>query len=303
MNRVSLFLSAAALAFLTACGGGGSSGGSNTASSSSAPVNGSTSSQASSIQSVSSSSAQGTQSSSSSLTAQASTLAAAGMLVDSEFISGMLGIANAFSNTGFASNLRAAQTIPCQSGTMNYDITTGGPNITFNQCVNDGTTINGTMSSSNFNASANGYSGTYTFSNFTIDDTETHTFMNLSMQTNVQLSGTTLTSYDVTMNGRMEATEEGQMSRLTFTDYRAVMTNNSVSISGTFELYRDPEVCNANGTYTITTVTPITYNTNGEVTGGALNINGTVYTFNANQTVTVNGQTYDLEELESTCSA
>ncbi len=285
MTKLALIFGAFALVFFTACGGGGGGGGSTASSSS----GGSTSSSGSS----------GT---------DTSTIAAAGMLLDPTFAQGLVDALGGLSDIGTAPQLRsetrAAYNVDCQGGgTVAFASSSSTSfTLTFNQCVSGGSTINGKMTMSNATTSGTNITGTYQFVNLTADYGGTSTYMNATVQISAQMSGGTLTSYDMTLTGTIESTSNNETSSVTFTNYHTTMTNsNSISINGKVTVNNNPEVCNSNGTYTITTVTPITYNNQGDITGGQLTINGDTYTFNSNGTVTVNGQTYDLDELEASC--
>lgn len=281
MKAFYLFFTTLVLVIFTACGGGSSSG-------------------------------NDTQSQTSSQTASNSSIASAGSAPAKTVKS--LAAASTFLNqsttTGILNSLSSLQTIAspsaqlrviplntCTSGSASLDYSATSIIIIFNQCVTSDSTMNGTMSV----ADAMTSTPSYTFTNFTIVTPENTVFLNATITASTTLSGSTIESYDVTMTGEMTVTEGSSVNRIIFTSYHANSHGNTTRIDGTIEIDNTPEVCNSNGTYVVSTITPITYDNSNNITGGAININGDVYTFHDDGTVSVNGETYRLDELESTC--
>jgi len=142
-----------------------------------------------------------------------------------------------------------------------------------------------------------------TFTNFTMNDGTTESYMNMTMNASTTVSGSGLSGYDITINGTMKKTESGASKEISFSNYHAQMSNNAASINGTITINNTPDICGSNGTYAISTTTPLTYDSSGEITGGTLVINGNTYTFNGDGTVTVNGtDTVNIEDLQA-CEA
>jgi hypothetical protein len=287
MKAFYLALSVAILVVFTACGGGGGSSNTDTPSS--------TASQTSSQTGSNSSVAPASSASSKTL----KSLAAANgflsqdttkSLIDS--LSILQGIASG------APKLRSPVALNiCTSGSASFDYTASAITIIFNQCAVETSTMNGTMVISNTASTT----PTYTFTNYTMVTDEGTIYLNATISASTTFSGSTVVSYDVTITGEMTVTEGSTVNRIVFTNYHAYAEDNAMTVNGTIEIDNDPEVCNSNGTYVVSTLSPITYDTNGNITGGSININGDVYTFHADGTVSVNGETYNLDELESSC--
>ena len=140
--------------------------------------------------------------------------------------------------------------------------------------------------------------GTIVFSNFSIDDGETYTFLNATM------IPTAVSTFSI--NGTLEVTEGDALMRVVFDKYTYMSSGNHFTVNGGISIQAQPDLCGANGDYTITTTVPLTVNANGYVSGTievAEGGNTTVTVFNGDGTATINGQTYDLSELEDTCVA
>ncbi len=272
MRKSILAFSFIALVFFTACGGGGGS-----SNDTSAP------------------------------TEASSNIAVAAMMLDPSLAQGLVSSMRTLSDIGLSarqSPTRATDPIDCQGGgtvTLELSSLTSFSSI-FDHCVNGSSTLNGTMTMSNVSSSVSSVSGTFEFSNLTVVSGGASTYMDATIQMSAQISGETLSSYDITVNGTIESTAGSYISRETFSNYQMTMIDNAVSIDGTVTLSNTPEVCNTNGTYTIVTVTPITFDEEGNITGGQLTLNGNTYTFNDDKTVTYNNETYNLDALESSCS-
>jgi hypothetical protein len=306
MKAFYLILATVALVVFTACGG--SSGSNNdTSSSSQASTQSSEAAQSSSEAGSSSSTAQ-----SSSEAASSSSIASAGsapaktlksLAAASTFLSQSTttGLVDSLSSlqgiTSGAAQLRAIPLNSCTSGSASLDYSATSITIIFDQCATGTSTMNGTMSVANATATT----PSYTFTNFTMVTPENTVFFNATITASTNLSGSTLVSYDVTITGEMTVTEGSTVKRIVFTNYHANSQGNATSVNGTIEIDNTPELCNSNGTYVVSTVTPITYDNSGNITGGAINIDGDVYTFHADGTVSVNGETYRLDELQQTC--
>jgi len=281
MKAFYLFFTALVLVVFTACGGGSSSGNDTQSQTSSQTASNS------SIASAGSAPAKTVKS-----------LAAASTFLSQSTTTGILNSLSSLQTIASPSaQLRAIPLNTCTSGSASLDYSATSIIIIFNQCVTSGSTMNGTMSV----ADAMTSTPSYTFTNFTIVTPENTVFLNATITASTTLSGSTIESYDVTMTGEMTATEGSRVNRIIFTSYHANSQGNTTRVDGTIEIDNTPEVCNSNGIYVVSTVTPITYDNSGNITGGAINISGDVYTFHNDGTVSVNGETYSLDELESTC--
>lgn len=271
---------------LIGCGGGSSGGGS-----------------AASSQPTASSVSSGGSSSSTGVSSATKTLSAANALIVGGITEDMLGILNTTQPAGAALRSAAARTVvQCESGSMNIQPGTTSTSMTFNQCMNGGTTLNGSMTATNLSSSGNSTSGTYTFNAFTVTDGSTTTYLNATYTATVSYSGATLNSYDVSLNGTFEISKDGATQRYVFTNYEASVNSNQLTVNGTVSIQNDPNVCEANGDYTVQTIAPITVDVNGNVIGGTIKVNGDTIVYNSDGTATVNGQTVSLSELD-TCTA
>lgn len=307
MNRVSLFVGAAALTLMTACGGGGG-GGSNTPTSSSAASEASSTavsqssvssvaSSASSVSSVASSissAASSTSANSATLTKAKKDLAAFGAF---DMLSAMGSVTTAAG--GAAPSLRidySAYVCP-NGGTA--DISANG--MSYSNCVNGNIKQNGSITYTNVSATATSVSGTYKFNNYMVEVGDESSLMNATIALTATLSNYALSSYDATINGSFEYEEPGHTAQVTLSNYKVKFTNNTFTLSGTVTVNNNPDPCGTNGTYTFQTISPLTYGVDGRINGGTLRVGNTDYKFNSNGTVTVDGQTYTLEELENSC--
>lgn len=269
---------AAAMLLFVGCGGGSSSdngsGGNGTASSSAS--------------SVSSSSSVGSSSSVAGTVPKA--LAAAQAMIVGGFAESMLNATNAGGVAGAPSRSAARTDVSsyvCPNG-GSADIT--GTTLTFSNCQSEGITLNGSMTSD--------ASGTTTFSEFSSDDGSSYTYIDATMSTNGTASST---AYDISINGTFEHTENGETERIVFTNYHATRNGDSFTVDGTVSIQNDPDVCDANGDYVIQTVVPLTINASGYVSG-TIKVNGDTIVYNGDGTATINGETYELDGLDS-CSA
>jgi len=286
MKAFYLFFTALVLVIFTACGGGSSSSGDTQSSSSSTQISSQTGS-SSSIASAGSAPAKTLKS-----------LAAASTFLSQSTTASLVGSLSSLQNIASGSaQLRAVALNTCTSGSASLDYSATSITITFNQCATGTSTVNGTMNVVN----ATTTTPSYTFTNFTMTTPENTVFFNATITAATNLSESALESYDMTITGEMTVTKGSTVNRIVFTNYHASAQSNATRVDGTIEIDNTPEVCNSNGTYVIETVTPITYDNSGNITGGALTINGDVYTFHADGTVSVNAETYSLDELQSTC--
>lgn len=153
------------------------------------------------------------------------------------------------------------------------------------------------------------YNGNVNVQNMTNSNTFSLTYADFSMLAAV--SGDTITT---TTNGTINLTsvEDGQTytGSMIYTDLVLTGTSNgittSMSISGQVAISYTPDHC-GEGTFVFTTTIPLTFNSDGDITAGEINIsiNGAppIYVvYNANGTVTVDGiHTYDSYVLENSC--
>ena len=201
-----------------------------------------------------------------------------------------------------APQLRVSQNIPCEGGgTIGVGAGVSSATMTFNNCTQAGVTKNGSISISSiqYNATYTSFSASYSFNDLTVTDGTRMTYLNMTGTASTTLSNNTMASYDATLSGRIEITEGSQLYRFDLSNYHCQMNNNAFTINGTIAISNDPDLCGANGTYTVTTSTPITVDGNGNVTGGVLVINGKTYTYNSNGTVTVDGKTVSQSDLQA----
>ncbi len=318
MNRFTMFVGASALALLTACGGGSDSDGGKDSSSS---VPSSQASSASSIQSSVASSQSSVQSSiASSVSSSASSvLSSAGGSTSSVPASsatftkakkdlaafgafdfqGALGSAAAIAS-GSAPKLRTdISAYVCPNGGT-ADASANG--MTYKNCVNGTMKTNGSVTYSNVTASETSVSGTYKFNNYMVEIEDESTLMNLTIKLSANLSSYQVISYDATIDGSAEVERPGHSDKVTLNNYKVHVANNAYTISGSVTVNSNPDTCGANGTYTYKTISPLTYGSDFRINGGTLQVGSTSYVFNSNGTVTVNGETYTLAELENSCS-
>ena len=152
--------------------------------------------------------------------------------------------------------------------------------------------INGTESSIDYTS---GTSDKQSFGNFSLDMTESATTTSMTLNGSVSMDtfkDTKFTTIDTA-------------SGMTFQTLALVETTNTSStaltIDGTFAIKTIPS-CN-DGTFTISTQSPIT-TTSGGVTTGQMTVNGVVMVFNADGTVTatINGTPQTIASYANACS-
>lgn len=290
--KTRLFLSgliaAGSLAFI-GCGGGSSGGDNEAVASSSSSLSSTAASSSSTTSSTSSVSSTGSSSSAASGSAP-KTVSAAQALVVGGFMEAMVNAVNSGSVTQASARSGARYDVSpyvCpDGGSASYS----GSTLSYSQCKNEGTTMNGSMTTDG--------SGNTQFSGFSIDDGATYTYINASLST----SGTpSSTSYDVTVGGTFEFSENGETVRLVFTNYHATRSGNQFTVNGTVSIQNDPDTCDANGDYVVQTIDPLTVDGSGNVTG-TIKVNNDTIVYNGDGTATVNGQKVSLDDLE-TCNA
>lgn len=283
-------LCAAAVLSLAGCGDSGSNNNESSSSSSSAASTSSTassqtSSTATSTSSTGTSSSAGAQSTPNSL--KASYLMAVGGLSESLLELSNVAGGSAAASRSYESREDFSAYLCPQGGSADYT----GSTFTFDMCVGaDGTVMDGSFSA--------GTDGIIVFSSFSIDDGESYTYLNATM--------TLASAAEFSIDGTFEVTEGDEMIRIVFDDYTYMVSGNQFTVNGGISIQAQPDLCGANGDYTITTTVPLTVNANGYVSGTievAEGGNITVIVFNGDGTATINGQTYDLSELEDTCAA
>ena len=279
MKKWSMIIAFGLAALLTACGGGGG-GGDSEGSSSSGGAH------------------------SSVAAAPKKAIAAAVMMLNSGFYEGVLGGLNSFTTQRSSSARELPPIVECPGGgTMAYegDEGAGTLKISFDHCSMETETYNGEIDING--ASGIGIGGTviYTIRHLTVTSGDETTFLDLTLK--VSNSVGTSQTFDIEMTGKTEVTTSESVERATYDHFHVVSSEGSTSIEGTVSLSTDPDACGVSGTYVFETLVPITYDRTGRITGGKLKINGDIYTFNADGTISVNGQTYSYEEIQQQCSA
>jgi len=100
---------------------------------------------------------------------------------------------------------------------------------------------------------------------------------------------------DATVDGVID----GKKVQFEYHDYAVVVQGNSVEINGGFKVDYTPDSC-VDGLYDIETITPLTLTDSGDIVSGSMRVNGQLYTFNADGTIStvVNGETIIIEPTD-----
>ncbi len=213
---------------------------------------------------------------------------------------------------GLSPTLRASLRVPttqaCStSGSMTTDLnyaelSAGVLNISvsYDNCVEGPLTIDGILSlSGNIDLATFQVSNlTATLDNFSASmDGDTST-----MNGTIEIPMATKTEISMILNARVEGRIDGKSVVFEYTDYSLVASGDSKEVNGTVLVDYTPDSC-VDGTYVLETVNPLITNTSGAITGGSIKVNGQLYTFNANGTVstTIDGETITIspdQEIE-----
>ncbi len=204
-----------------------------------------------------------------------------------------------------AKKLRAPTTQNCSGGgsmstNLNYaELQSGVLNISvsYDNCVESSVTTDGTLSlSGNIDLATFQVSNlTATLDHFTVSVSGDVSMMNGT----IEIPVATTTQISMILNATVEGTIDGKSVQFEYRNYALESSGNSMHMNGTIVVDYTPDSC-VDGTYTIETISPITTNASGAITGGSLKVNGQLYTFNANGTVstTINGETITIKPEE-----
>ncbi len=240
--------------------------------------------------------------------------AAAVSIVDTFIGEGLAGTLAGMSSQGQGLPLAAARearaepvTVRCQSGgSLTISANQSTSTIVFNQCTTDGSTVNGTMKISNTTYAHNEFSGTFELQHMTVTEGTLSTYLDLKYTISYEMGsgGSGLSNYLIKISGDVEVTKGNEVSRSHIDNLTVKMAEDKMWLDGKFTIENDPNVCEMNGTYTIRTIQPLTIDkTTHTVTGGEIKINDSTVRFNADGTVTVDGHTYTLSELQEQCGS
>lgn len=164
--------------------------------------------------------------------------------------------------------------------------------LTFAQCGQAGAVLNGLLDAQNILYDPSGSaSGDFAFSHFTRDDGITYLLLDGTIHAAVERSGDTLAAYSALINGLLEITLNEALQHYTFTEYRADFTGDALRLNGGVSIHNVPERCGGNGDYAISTTRPITLDDSGRITGGELVVNGSVFTYHGDGSVTAGSAT------------
>ena len=303
---IGVFFMTAALVFV-GCGDSSDGGGDNAVSSSSAvSVSSANSSAVSSSAAVSSESSSAASSSSIAANESVKLLSAVNTAIIASLIDGIPSILEGMNTSG--SVAAAPQRAPLYTnscsggGTQSVDL--GANNayiVTFDQCIENGVTMNGTITMSNVSSGSDSFSGNYEFQEFTISENGSLIYMDGTMNASATTSGSELSSFEAVISATFEISEGGETGRFVFTNYTASMNNSQYSVNGQVSIQNDPNICEANGDYTVQTVVPLTIDGSGNISG-EIKVNNVTIFYNGDGTATVDGETISLSELDS-CTA
>ena len=207
---------------------------------------------------------------------------------------------------GLSPSLRASLRVPttqaCStSGTMTTDLNYAelqagvlDISVSYNNCVEGPLTTDGTLSlTGNIDLATLQVSNLIaTLDNFSASmDGDTST-----MNGTIEIPMATKTELSMILNARVEGTVDGKPVVFEYTNYSLVASGDSMEINGTVLVNFTPDSC-VDGTYVIETISPLTTNSSGAITGGSIKVNGQLYTFNANGTLstTIDGKTITVE--------
>ncbi len=282
MKKWSMIFAFGLAALLTACGGSG--GGGDTEGSSSS----------------------GGAHSSVAAAAPKKAIAAAAIVLSRDFYEGMLGALGGFTaqQPAAAAPRDLPPTVACEGGgnmTYSANESAGTVNISFDQCTMETETYNGEIDIKISGGSPAAGTATVVIKHLTVTSGDETTLLNLTLTVKNGIG--TVQSYDIELTGTTEVTTSESVERATYDHFHVVSSEGSTSIDGTISISSDPDACGISGTYAFQTLEPITYDRTGRITGGKLKINGDVYTFNADGTISVNGQTYSYEDIQQQCIA
>ena len=290
MKKWSMIIAFGLAALLTACGGGG--GEENEGSSSS-------------LISSEGSSASGGAHSSEAATESKKAIAAVVSVLSRDFLGEMmtgLGDFTAMQPTRGVRELLPSQ--DCEGGgTMRYSIDekAGTMSVSFDECKMGTETSDGEIDISGLSGTQTGGAVTYTLKRYMVTSADRTTLSNMTVI--VKNGQGSLQSSDIEMTGKMEVETKTAVVRYMFEHFHVLLDGREVSIDGRFSISADPDSCGMSGTYDYETIEPLMTDRSGRIISGKLKINGDIYTFNADGTISVNGQTYSYEEIQQQCSA